>query len=769
MKRAFYAAMALLILMTSCKREIDVFSDDTGITAYANIAQIDGESKSHGSYTYSIVWDDEDKIAVLGNGMKDTFTLVAGAGTADGTFQQDTPSRSLGSALTAFVPASLVDENNAYVWPQTQSDIESVSLAPMMATSHTEVGEDVKFNFRHLGAVLQLVLTAKNGEINVHSIDITADQNLSGTFTVADGVAVMSEPEGQPATITTGDITSRNIVLGASATYLNFAIPSGNYTNFTIVVTGDEGKRYTLRAPSFSLARAKVNKVTYALNCNEFNSFEVKVNGHNVRIVEALEVPDLEMVSKIYVNSDRVYVNTASTRGNGLACSITGDARVNKSLENGFYTFEISDINSDVIATLGYQHATGISLDKSFFGLEPGQSKTLVETVEPFDAYNKRVSWSSSSPEVATVDQYGKVSGVTQGTTTISATTEDGELVAECRVDIWDYLVKKLTLDREEVMAHLGWVVSLQAKILPAYASNQIIIWESDEPDVAQVDEFGNVHTLSEGKAVITATAADGSENVFACNLSVEAPLPYSLPYEFSVSETKRIHFSRGNLWYGPKGNQEASFHFEDAQHVTQADASSDIQWDENHVEHFWFSETAAGAVSLNNSYDDNSSFFTNQSDFVVEGNTNGTYFTLSPEEWRYLLEERTVAGDRFVRARVKGVRGILIYPDVYTGIISEHGIKSSGFPDEDIPDATWESMESSGCVFLPAAGLRSENEIFPQKRGCHYWTAKPFERWRGIEASINGSSYNFMECHLACSIRLVTETQSWYYQEEKQ
>ena len=66
---------------------------------------------------------------------------------------------------------------------------------------------------------------------------------------------------------------------------------------------------------------------------------------------------------------------------------------------------------------------TGVSIDKSVTPtVEVGKTLKLTATVEPEDATDKTVSWSSSNTSVATVDSTGKVKGIAEGTATITAT-----------------------------------------------------------------------------------------------------------------------------------------------------------------------------------------------------------------------------------------------------------------------------------------------------------------------------------------------------------
>ena len=79
---------------------------------------------------------------------------------------------------------------------------------------------------------------------------------------------------------------------------------------------------------------------------------------------------------------------------------------------------------------------TGVSLDKTTLALKVGDTATLKATVEPDDAGNKDVEWTSDDPSVATVDKDGKVTAVAKGNTKIKVTTLDGTFVAICEVTV---------------------------------------------------------------------------------------------------------------------------------------------------------------------------------------------------------------------------------------------------------------------------------------------------------------------------------------------
>ena len=79
---------------------------------------------------------------------------------------------------------------------------------------------------------------------------------------------------------------------------------------------------------------------------------------------------------------------------------------------------------------------TGVSLSEASLTLTEEETATLTATVEPANATNKGVTWSSNDETVATVDADGKVTAVGTGTATITVTTEDGNKTATCTVTV---------------------------------------------------------------------------------------------------------------------------------------------------------------------------------------------------------------------------------------------------------------------------------------------------------------------------------------------
>ena len=77
-----------------------------------------------------------------------------------------------------------------------------------------------------------------------------------------------------------------------------------------------------------------------------------------------------------------------------------------------------------------------VKLDASTLTMTVGDKQTLTATVQPNDATNKNVTWSSNDEDVVTVDGNGNITAIGEGTATVTVTTEDGSQTATCIVTV---------------------------------------------------------------------------------------------------------------------------------------------------------------------------------------------------------------------------------------------------------------------------------------------------------------------------------------------
>ena len=152
------------------------------------------------------------------------------------------------------------------------------------------------------------------------------------------------------------------------------------------------------------------------------------------------------------------------------------------------------------------------------------KGKKLQLTASVTDTEGKvKFTWESSEPKVADVKN-GSVTGKAAGEAVITCRTTlaDGtELKASCKVAV-QIPVSGIKAAAGNMTALCGVTAEPAAiTILPADASNPAVTWESSDDSVAAVDEHGAVTGIKPGKAVVTATAADGSGKSCKINVTV--------------------------------------------------------------------------------------------------------------------------------------------------------------------------------------------------------------------------------------------------------
>lgn len=136
----------------------------------------------------------------------------------------------------------------------------------------------------------------------------------------------------------------------------------------------------------------------------------------------------------------------------------------------------------------------------------------LEANVSPAEADNKKLKWTSLTPDIATVTEDGMMTGLKMGTAKVKAETTDGSnLSCVFEVQVTGLPVSTISLPAESSIIKTE-SMKLECSILPLASDNQKLQWSSNATDIASVDESTGVITAHKvGDAVITATTTDGS------------------------------------------------------------------------------------------------------------------------------------------------------------------------------------------------------------------------------------------------------------------
>lgn len=193
------------------------------------------------------------------------------------------------------------------------------------------------------------------------------------------------------------------------------------------------------------------------------------------------------------------------------------------------FTFKINIDNGKIINNATDISVTGISLNETSKELDIIDTFQLIATIEPANATNTNIIWSSSNEEVATVNQEGLVTAKSIGETTITATTEDGNFKATATIKV---LSPKYITQIKSDNGNYSYNMSL------TYANGKLsnYIWKYNNGNY----EFNQKIDYS-GKKVIMSGIVDGEDCVQTYTLNGEG---YATSCSIPDYEGKAIEIS---------------------------------------------------------------------------------------------------------------------------------------------------------------------------------------------------------------------------------
>ena len=297
-------------------------------------------------------------------------------------------------------------------------------------------------------------------------IETTATGNLNnsdtGVFVGINGFTGGTHSISGTLSTAAGNVTVD--YAGTSSSYLNNEHIRMYQSGSTLIFTAPEG--YELTKIIFTItngdsANMDADEGTYNAGTWTGTGSEVTFTGKNATIrLSKAEVTLKKKVEtgallSIAVDNPKTEFSVGDEFEFGGTVTASYDNEVTKDVTSestftgynlntaGNQTVTVSYTEEEVTKTTTYDitvsevAVTGITLDKEETTILVGITKTLKATIEPANATDKTVIWTSSDENVATVDENGVVTAVAAGTATIMATSnENDEITASCAVTV---------------------------------------------------------------------------------------------------------------------------------------------------------------------------------------------------------------------------------------------------------------------------------------------------------------------------------------------
>lgn len=225
--------------------------------------------------------------------------------------------------------------------------------------------------------------------------------------------------------------------------------------------------------------------------------------------------------------------NLSGIKGNATENAIRTYQQKNGLKVNGQIDDELLDslglLSDEVILV------SKITLNEESVSLGKGGTVTLTATVEPKNARNKKVEWSSTDESVATVKD-GKVTAKANGACDIVCRAKDDSGVeAVCHVAVIVMVTSVTTTQNQKVTIPYGGSVELTATAKPADATNTTLKWSSSDESVCVIDENGKVTSVGSGDCEIECSATDGSKK--SIKFQIHVPIFEELEATYTIAE----------------------------------------------------------------------------------------------------------------------------------------------------------------------------------------------------------------------------------------
>ncbi|MDR3116788.1 MAG: Ig-like domain-containing protein, partial [Bifidobacteriaceae bacterium] len=320
------------------------------------------------------------------------------------------------------------------------------------------------------------------------------------THTLEPGETVQLVNVVEPANASDDTVSfasSNSAIASVSPTGLVTAQALGSAT--ITVTTQDRGLTdtsiITVQPPYVAVTGFSLQPESQTLNIGEdqyLQSVILPDNASNIQVNFSSSNPDVATVTQ-------TGLVVAVSSGSAVITGITADGNFQ---DTCLITVLVPLINVETV-----------SLDKTSLTINIGETEKLIPAISPANATDKSVSWQSSNPSVATVDNQGLVSAVSYGKARIDAVTVDGGKIASCQVsvNVPEISVITVVLSPDSAIINIGQNLPLNTQVLPANASDKTVSYRSSNDQVVSVSQTGIVTGLSVGTATITVRTNDGN------------------------------------------------------------------------------------------------------------------------------------------------------------------------------------------------------------------------------------------------------------------
>ena len=245
--------------------------------------------------------------------------------------------------------------------------------------------------------------------------------------------------------------------------------------------------------------------------------------------------------TKVYCNASNVNIRTGPSTSYEIITTVSNQdkmTRIKKGkqqgerwdkviLENGI----IGYIHQNYVSEMPEVEIEKIELEIDSTTIKKGEKKQLKVNILPQEANTHKVIYTSSNPNVATIDDKGMIQAISSGKSIITVKAEENNVENSIEINVYSP-VTNIIIDQKEIYIQKDDTFKINAYIEPEDANNKKIVYQSENDEIATIDENGIITAKKEGEVKIYIYSEENNEIKEECKVTVVRKL-----------EDSEIHF----------------------------------------------------------------------------------------------------------------------------------------------------------------------------------------------------------------------------------
>lgn len=152
--------------------------------------------------------------------------------------------------------------------------------------------------------------------------------------------------------------------------------------------------------------------------------------------------------------------------------------------------------------------------------LQKGETKLLQTKIQPKEAENHKVEYTSSNPNSITVDEKGNLRAIRSGSSVITVKAAENDVQSQIEINVYSK-VTGVALDQDEIFMQVGDTFQINAFVAPDDANDPTVIYQSSNESTAEVGQRGVITAKEIGETDIIAVSNENSEIKAVCKVFV--------------------------------------------------------------------------------------------------------------------------------------------------------------------------------------------------------------------------------------------------------